>query len=71
MNAKKTAAKKNTKPPVALQPVKVEPAGTPAPKPASKTAKLLNHATGQVVTVARKVAESLSAKHPKQYQTLN
>lgn len=75
MSAKKTAVKKAAKAPVALQPVKVEPAGLqasrPAAAPTSKTAKLLNNATGQVVTVARKVAESLSLKYPQQYQTLD
>jgi hypothetical protein len=75
MSVKKTAVKKAAKAPVALQPVKTGPAKTATPQaaatPAPKTAKLLNHATGQVVTVARKVAESLSFKYPQQYQTLN
>lgn len=75
MSAKKTAVKKAAKAPVALLPVRVESADIQAEKPAaaptSKTAKLLNNATGQVVTVARKVAESLSRKYPQQYQTLN
>jgi len=74
MSAKKTAAKKAVKPPVAIQPVKTEQANISTPHTVaaqtSKTAKLFNKATGQVVTVARKVAESLSLKYPQQYQTL-
>lgn len=76
MSAKKTAIKKAAKPAVALLPVKVEQAttapGAPATKaPGHSTASLINKTTGQVVVLARKVAESLSAKYPQQYQTLN
>jgi hypothetical protein len=76
MSAKKTAVKKAAKSAVALQPVKVEQATIAAAVPAVKpskpgTARLLNKTTGQVVVLARKVAESLSEKYPQQYQTLN
>lgn len=78
MSTKKSSARKATnqeQPATELQPVKVEQVSIEK-QPAlttnkSATAKLLNKATGRVVTMSRKAAENLSIKYPQQFETLS
>jgi hypothetical protein len=78
MSTKKSSTKKATKqepPATGLQPVKIEQVSIEKqPTIAtnkSATAKLVNKATGRVVTMSRKAAENLSAKYPQQFETLS